>query len=128
MNYFQDIALFETLSESDGEMLSSFSQLSMLPAGEYLFRQWDDAQAMYVVLSWKVSVIQEGKEIARISPWELVGEMAFFDNPPVRNASVKALEETQLLVIIEYSIRQLLQKSPELHQKIRDIILARTMM
>jgi CRP-like cAMP-binding protein len=51
MNYFRENEIFASLSEEDGELLSSFCQMQTLQSGEYLFRQDEEAQAMYMIIS-----------------------------------------------------------------------------
>lgn len=60
-------------------------------------------------------------------PGEIVGEMALFDAnaPSKRLATVRALEDSLLVVIVDYAIVDLGKKHPEVHAKISNIILQR---
>lgn len=62
-----------------------------------------------------------------IAPGELAGEMALFDPdaPKKRMASVKAVENALLLVIMDYAILELSKKHREIYEKIVGIMMKR---
>jgi len=131
MNYFKDIELFSDLSGEDQENLSAFCQTQDLSEGDILFNQWDEPQAMYVISSWKLLVqkqLQWGgvKDVAILGEWDLVGEVAFFWDPPTRNATVIAHESTRVIVVIHFGIKQMMDKYPDLYENVRNIIEERT--
>lgn len=127
MNYFQNIPLFSGMTSKDQEDLSDFCQLQTLQAGQVLFSQGDEAQALYIVQSWALSVMKDTKKIAELWFWDIVGEMSFFWHPPVRNASVIAQGEAKLITLLHYSLTQILQKYPNIHTHLKKIIEERTM-
>ena len=126
MNYFDNIDIFSEISEMDQVSLSDFCQIQFLQTGEVLFQEWDDPQALYIISSWTLSIRQdrawESKEIATLEQWDLVWEMAFFWEPPVRSATVVAKEDSSLIVILHFSVQQILKKYPKLHQTLQGII------
>jgi CRP-like cAMP-binding protein len=65
--------------------------------------------------------------LGMITENEMVGEMAFFDPTAtkVRSAHVAAVEPTTVLVIMDYSIRDLASKHPQILEKITEVILKR---
>jgi CRP-like cAMP-binding protein len=48
--------------------------------------------------------------------------MAIFNQPQHRSASVKALSDSELIVIIYYSLEELIKKHPNIVQKIQTFI------
>jgi CRP-like cAMP-binding protein len=48
--------------------------------------------------------------------------MAIFNQPQHRSASVKALNDSELIVIIYYSLEELIKKHPNIVQKIQTFI------
>lgn len=127
MNYFKDIDLFSDLSLEDQSSLSDFCQTQNLQSGDVLFRQWEEPQAMYVVASWKLLVQKElqwweTKDVAMLGEWDLVWEIAFFGEPPTRNATVIAYEASTVIVIIKFGIEQMMDKYPDLYEKVKNII------
>ncbi len=67
------------------------------------------------------------KLLGYIGTNELAGEMALFDPdaPKKRMASVKAMDDVLLLVIMDYAILELSKKHHEVYQRIVDIMLKR---
>ena len=127
MNYFEHVELFSALSETDQKSLSDFCQAQTLNAWDVLFRQWEDPQAMYIIASGKLLVQKElqwweTKDIAILGEGDLVGEIAFFWEPPTRNATVIAHEASTVIVIIKFGIEQMMAKYPDLYERVRLII------
>ncbi len=84
---------------------------------------------MYVCKQWKLKAYKERSDwellLGYIQNWEFVWEMSFFDGqdvPKKRMATVKALDDTQLIVIMNYSIVDLAAKRKDIYDKIVDII------
>lgn len=130
MNYFKDIDIFSPISETDQENLSDFCQIQVLQAWDILFREGDEPNALYIILSWKLSIKKDKNgqrvEIAELDAGKLVGEMAFFGEPPHRSATVIAKEISSLIVILHFSLQQMLAKYPKLYDDVKMIIEQRT--
>ena len=126
MNYFCDIPLFLDMSEQDQKNLSDFCQLQHVNAGQNLFLQGDDAQALYIIKSWTLWVYrqewEEKKSIATLGFGDIVWEMSFFWQPPVRNASVTAQSDVEAITLLHYSLSQILEKYPNIHTHLQQII------
>ncbi len=131
MPILDSIELFESLTSSERETLSLFCQERLLRSGEVLFHEGDDAIALYVVKSGTLKAYQERSDgeklLGYIGTNELAGEMALFDPdaPKKRMASVKAMDDVLLLVIMDYAILELSKKHHEVYQRIVDIMLKR---
>lgn len=126
MNHFINVDIFAHLSEQDQTDFSDFCQLQHLNAGDVLFREWDEPQALYIISSGRMLIqktLNGGqKNIAMLWEWDLVWEMAFFWNPPLRNATVTADIDSTVIVILKFSMEQMMKKYPELHAEIKSII------
>lgn len=131
MNYFSDIDIFAHLSEKDQENFSDFCQVQKLKAWDILFHENDEPQALYVIsegrMLVKKSIWDEQKNIAMLGEGDLVGEMAFFWNPPRRNATLIADTATTLIVILQFSMQQLMEKYPDLHVEVKSVIEERSL-
>jgi CRP/FNR family transcriptional regulator, cyclic AMP receptor protein len=125
---FDEIPLFQDLSETDKSTISLFSQERRIRAGEVLFNEGDDAIAMYVVKSGTLKAYRDRSSweqaLGYDGPGEIVGEMALFDKdaPKTRLASVRAVEDTLLIVIADYAIVELGEKYPAVYERIWWII------
>ena len=87
-----------------------------LEQGHYLFREGDPPDAMYVVKSGKLNVLKTKNTseiiLAELNPGAMVGEMAFFDDKP-RSASVKAVKESEVIVLPYKALRAQFAGFPE---------------
>jgi CRP-like cAMP-binding protein len=121
---FDEIPLFQDLSETDKSTISLFTQERRIRAGEVLFNEGDDAIAMYVVKSGTLKAYRDRSSweqvLGYVGPGEIVGEMALFDKdaPKTRLASVRAVEDTLLLVVVDYAIVELGKKHPAVYERI----------
>ncbi|HEX6139434.1 MAG TPA: cyclic nucleotide-binding domain-containing protein [Candidatus Limnocylindria bacterium] len=85
-------------------------------AGELIIRQGDPASALYIILSGRVAVEREEDGrcdlVMEIGSSSFFGEAALIDNAP-RNASVRALEATECLLLVSWEFTALVRESPE---------------
>lgn len=131
MSILDSVELFDSLSDNERNTLSLFCQERLLRSGEILFNEWDDAIALYIVKSGSLKAYKDRSDgekiLGYIGQEEMVGEMALFDPdaPKKRMASVQAVDDSLLLVIMDYAILELSKKHPEIYQKIAQIILKR---
>lgn len=85
-----------------------------VPEGTLILRQGEPGNSAYLIQSGSVSVFTEhdGKtvELAKLDLGQIFGEMALiFDDP--RTASVKALEDCNLIIITRQSFKQKMDRS-----------------
>ena len=85
-------------------------------ANNYLIEEGSNSHEMFWVLSGKfvVTKVKEDSQrviIGEVLPGELVGEMSFLDNLP-RSASVRALEDSEVLVIPHTKFIDVLEGQP----------------
>jgi len=66
--------------------------------GEDLVREGDPGDALFVVVEGELGVLRGGREVSRLGPREVFGEMALLDPGP-RSATVRAAGEVRLLRI-----------------------------
>jgi len=78
------------------------TSIRKLSKDEYLFKEGDEPDAMYVVKSGRLQVIKSKDEreviLAELGPGAMVGEMAFFDLKP-RSASVRAVKDSEVIAL-----------------------------
>ena len=101
-----------------------------VPEGTLIMRQGDPGNCAYLVQSGSVSVFSEydGKrvELAKLELGQIFGEMALiFDDP--RTASVKALEDTNLIIITRKSFKQKIERSDPTIRAIVEMLTQRMM-
>lgn len=99
----RNIGLFGALSDDVLEYLSTLLTVENPPVGATLFREGEDANAMFVVISGEVEVLKKSKRhmearVAVLGPGDWFGEMSIVDIQP-RSATVRALAPSRLLRI-----------------------------
>jgi NTE family protein len=110
------VSLFADLPADARRALAQSTTTLHLPAGEWLFRQGEPADAMYVLRSGRLEVVREledaGPELIReLGVGSVVGELALLARE-TRSASVSARRDTELLRLSEERLRELLDHTP----------------
>ena len=95
-----DIDLFSGLTETERTALAARLALRTLHRGDVLMRQGDEADALYVVLSGRLSVTLEGQNgsVSEIGSGQPVGEIAFLTGSR-RTATVTAMRDSLLFAL-----------------------------
>jgi signal transduction histidine kinase len=113
-NFLRNIPLFAELSEEDLAHLCSEVGEVTLEAGQVLFEEGAHGDRAYVVHTGELEIYKQsgGREVllARRGPGEIIGEIALFEDAQ-RTASVRARDETQLIVISREQFDHLVQTS-----------------
>jgi NTE family protein len=125
--------LFEDLGDDLLERVAGLASRVKLDSGDWLFREGDDADAVYVVRVGYLEVLQSGgpgggdrdgvgsggdedgdqERINTLGKGAVVGELALL-NDSARSASIRALRDTELLRVDKAPFQALLQSQPEL--------------
>jgi CRP/FNR family cyclic AMP-dependent transcriptional regulator len=97
----RNIGLFGALSDDVLEYLAKLLTVETPPAGATIFREGEDANAMFVVINGEVEVLKKSKRstearVAVLGPGDWFGEMSIVDIQP-RSATVRALAPSRLL-------------------------------
>ena len=126
MSFLDWVEMFSSLSLEEKEQLALFCQEKHILSWERLFKEWDEANAMYFLTDWKIEVYKnEWKEdiiLWEIKAEEILWEMAVFWGEWKRMASAKAKEDTTLITILSFSIKEIALNHPDLMEKIEGII------
>jgi CRP-like cAMP-binding protein len=127
--------LFSDLSEGDIIAIAQNSESRKFEADDELFKEGDEADGIYVVLSGqlKFSVISDNghtrRTIGDAGPGEYVGEFSLLDGQP-RSASVNATRPTETIFISAKAFAVLLNLRPSvavgMHGKLASIVRKRT--
>lgn len=93
--------LFATLSPRELRIVGTLIHERHYLAGEVIFDQGDEGQAIYTVLSGRVAICRQGDSgnpIATVAAGGLFGELALIDGGP-RSAQARALDDCALGVM-----------------------------
>jgi NTE family protein len=105
--------IFAGLSADVREQIAKSSRELRLPAGEYLFREGEEGNALFVIRAGRLEIVSgEGKVMRVLGRGAALGELALITSSP-RSASARAARDTDLVAIDRDAFQALLQRSPE---------------
>jgi CRP-like cAMP-binding protein len=121
--------LFAELSHADLELLAPSVRVETYPAGRLILREGRVGTAFYLLTSGTVEVLHglgtpEEKIIAIMGAHDFFGEIATMKHMP-RSASVRALSETNCLVIHRLHFDSYVEQFPSVLAKIDSALAAR---
>jgi len=123
------LGMLDCLSNWDKSQLEVFCQEKFVSPWETLFKEWDEANAMYFLKEWEIEISKSIKwsstKLGTIMAEDILWEMALFGSSSKRMASAVVKKDTVLITILSFSIKELTSKHPELLEKIKWIIEAR---
>ena len=112
----QSMPVFGGVREEILEFLLAQSSTVAVPAGEFFFRENDQAQSMFVLEAGKAAVVKNWNDhrflLSHLAKGDCFGEMAIMDMRH-RSASVVAVEPCQAIEIYSASLYALYQKDLE---------------
>lgn len=80
-------------------------------AGDFIFREGEEAREMFVILDGEVEVLVGNLRVEVAGPGSMVGEMALVEALP-RAATARALTDCTLVSVDSERFQSLIQKSP----------------
>jgi signal-transduction protein with cAMP-binding, CBS, and nucleotidyltransferase domain len=101
-------------------------EIETLKPGEVVFQQGEAGECAYFIHSGKVEVVKDGAVIATLAKDHYFGEMALLSSSP-RNATVRAVEETQVAVLGKSNFLRLLNVLPATKEDILKTVQVRAM-
>lgn len=112
ISVLEKVPLFEGLSRKDLEHVGRLVRGRSLKTGELLFREGDPGDKFYILQSGSIEILKEksGAEPERLAvkkAGDAFGEMALLTDAP-RSATVRAIENANLLVVSREQFEQLL--------------------
>ncbi len=126
MSIVDNIQILKSLSEEEKQKLALFCQEKFLKKWEVLFEDKQEATAMYLLVKWDIEISKvvnwEEKVLWEVHAEEILWEMALFWGNNKRMAKATALNDCTLVVILSFSVKELIDKYPEIYDKIKDII------
>src|SRR5690606_15798724 len=116
---FLTIPLFNKMPKTDLFQLVSELPIEEYKRGDYLFREGEHGDSLYVVRDGKVEIILAADTademlLRACGPGEYVGEMSLLMPEGTRTASVRAREDSIVWVMSREKFNQALHKYPQL--------------
>ncbi|MCX4243558.1 mechanosensitive ion channel family protein [Paraliomyxa miuraensis] len=127
------VDICRALQQEQQEQLAQATELRPYAPGELVIRQGEHGDELFIVLRGQVVVTVDEKhhtprgdsvEVARLGPGSFFGEMSLMTGAP-RNANVRTLVDTELLVVGKAALAPILDASPELAERISEALATR---
>jgi NTE family protein len=113
----RDLPIFEGIEDAALDALESELEWFNLPGGWTLFKQGDEANALYIVTYGRLAAYMrneagEERMVAQIHAGEVIGEVALVSGEP-RTATLKALRDSELLRLTRDAFEELVDTHPK---------------
>lgn len=102
---------FRNFPGSDLAGIAALSEVVHVAKDEVVFRQGDDGDAFYMVVSGSIIISRGATKLATLGSREGFGEMSILDSEP-RSASATAAEDTTLLMLDRDSFDRAIEQNP----------------
>lgn len=116
----RDVELFSQLSPRELKVVSALVHQRSALAGEVIFDEGEEGQAIYIVFSGEVMICPQGQTtspIAMIGPGRIFGELALIDGGP-RSAQARAAADCELGVMFRGDFQNLMESHAAIATKI----------
>jgi len=114
-DFLAQVPMFSDINAELREQLALRSSTRRFCAGQWLFREHEPADVMYVVRAGRLQVVDEaaGAVIRELGRGDTLGELALLTDSP-RSASVRAARATDVIAVNRADFTGLLRTSPDL--------------
>jgi CRP-like cAMP-binding protein len=121
--------LFENLSEGDIDILAQSTRIQTYRTGQVILREGHVGTAFFVLASGSVEVVKgihssEPVVLATLGAGEFFGEIATMKHV-TRSASVRALQDTECLVIWRLDFDSYIRQFPDVAAKVEAVLSSR---
>ncbi len=133
INRLKDFSLFEDISDNNEKMEKVYDILEQrhIKAGEFIFKQADHGEELFILVSGSVRVCKTTKQKEEYTIVDLkaefnvfFGEIALMDSD-VRSASIRVLEDCEVLVMAKDKFTELGNQHPDIGLLITRVIVKR---
>jgi diguanylate cyclase (GGDEF)-like protein len=122
VEFLNTVEIFSLLRPEEIQNIAGLFKLHEIDKGEVLFREGDDGNELFIVMSGAVASsirLPDGgeRQIAQFMTGNFFGEMSIFENAP-RSATCSSLEKSMLLGLHEKDFYRMIEEYPDIATKI----------
>jgi len=119
LTILRNIPLFKSLTEEEHKAIIDHITMQYFPAHYKLFEKGVLGSAMYIIKSGVVRIYNETGDLATLKDNDFFGEMALIESQP-RMAGAETLSDCEIFVLNKEDFASLMQKSPDIAQKVEE--------
>ena len=117
LDVLKSLQMFRYLRYKELVRIMNISHTESYAAGDYVFREGEEGQDMYVMLSGTVQLDKGGVKVVEMSRGQHFGEMALVDRSQ-RSLSAVAVTDARLIAIKRTDFYAVIKKEPPLAVKL----------
>jgi voltage-gated potassium channel len=118
------VPVFANLDAADIAEIMQLLHSRTVPKGEVILRRGEAADAMYFIVSGEVEIEIMDDDHPRLGSGDFFGEIAILTEE-LRTTTVRACQETQLLVLQAHDLQRLMDRVPEIARRLQRVAEAR---
>lgn len=115
------VPIFSNCTLEEITAISSVAQGSFFQPGQIIVTQGTPGQAFYLILAGRVEILRDGRSLGAFGPGDFFGEMSLLDQAP-RSATIKAIEQTECLMLSSWDFKALLERYPSIAVKLLEVL------
>ncbi len=133
LRMLQRVDICRALPPEQQQQLAEAATVRPYASGELIIRQGDQGDELFIVVRGEVVITVDedeptpagdSMEVARLGVGSFFGEMSMMTGTP-RNANVRTLVDTELLVVSKAAFAPILDASPELAEELSEVLASR---
>ncbi|NJL80310.1 MAG: Crp/Fnr family transcriptional regulator [Richelia sp. SM2_1_7] len=111
--FVRQVPIFKELRDDFIVRLASAMNELWFPPNCSIFREGEQGQSLYIVVSGKVKIHLDNRTLAVMSQGKYFGEMAVFDTQP-RSASATTIDACECLELTQEQLDDAIEETPEI--------------
>ena len=115
------VPIFSSCTTEEIAAITSVAQEGFFQPGQIIVTQGTPGQAFYLVIAGRVEIMRDGVSLGAFGPGDFFGEMSLLDQAP-RSATIRALDQTQCLMLSSWDFRALLERHPSIAIKLLEVL------
>lgn len=115
------VPIFGNCSAEEIRAITAVAQESHFHPGQIIVTQGTPGQAFYLILAGRVEILRDNRSLGAFGQGDFFGEMSLLDQAP-RSATIRALDETDCLMLSSWDFKALLEKYPSIAIKLLEVL------
>ena len=117
LDLLRKVPLFSGCSSSSIAEIGTLTEEIDVPAGKVLMRQGETGEEFFLIVSGRVRIERNGRQLDSLGPGDFLGEISLVDGQP-RSATATAEEASRLIVIAHREFHSLLDSNPGIQKRV----------
>lgn len=115
------VPIFSNCTPDEIAAITAVAQPSFFQPGQIIVTQGTPGQAFYLIIAGRVEILRDGHSLGAFGTGDFFGEMALLDQAP-RSATIKAIEQTECLMLSSWDFKAQLEKYPSIAVKLLEVL------